>query len=164
MTRKMFLTLMFALLIAPLAAQAQPWAAAPGTGAIDEAALGIYQVDNGKLFYNSTGSINNILARYNVTDTSATGAPSWTTFELRYFDNSPSGSVNAQLVRLSPGGGTISTIAACNSTDSGTLTVLACPLAGATVNFNAGYIYQVVVTLSRSSTSADPWFLGARLY
>jgi len=164
MRRKMLLIGMFTLLIAPLAAQAQPWTAAPGTGAVDETAAGIYQVDTGKLAYNASGSTSSIVARYNVTDTSGTGAPAWTNFELRYFDNSPNGSVTAQLARLSPGGGTISFLSTCSSTDSGVITVLACPLGAGTFNFSAGYIYQIVVTVSRSSTAADPWFLGTRLY
>src|SRR6185503_15122070 len=97
----------------------------------------------------------------NVTDTTATGNPPWTILELRYFDNSPSSFVRAQLVRHTAGG--VSTIATCTSNDASLITTLQCPLMGATVDFNAGFIYSVVVTVSRSTTTVSPIFLGVRL-
>jgi hypothetical protein len=155
---------LLAVLTAPVAALAQPWTAAPGAAVIDEQSTGIFLLDPGVLQYNAAGSTSQILAYYNVTDTSATGNPAWTTLELAAFDNSPNSFVRAQLYRLTPSSGMTTSIAACTSVDSSSITVQPCSLLGATVNFNAGYIYVLRITVSRTSTALTPMFLGARLY
>jgi len=155
---------LFTVLTASHAALAQPWTAAPGAAVVDEQSAGIFQLDPGVLQYNASGSTSQILAYYNVTDTTATGSPSWTTLELAAFDNSPNSFVRAQLYRITPSSGLTSAIATCTSVDSSSITVQPCSLLGATVNFNAGYIYALRITVSRTTTTLTPLFLGARLY
>lgn len=159
--RLVFLTLLAALLVAPLTAQAQPWTAAAHTADIDEQSLGIFQVSPGILQYNSSGSTSSIVAYFNVTDTTATGAPSWTTIELRYYDPSPSSSVEVRLQRHTAG--SITSNGVCFSVDSSLITTMTCSIP-TPVNFNAGYLYSVLVSVSRSSTGVNPMFLGVRLY
>lgn len=155
------LALTFSLLMAPIAAQAQPWTGAGGAGVVDESALGIYQADEATIRYNTSGSTLPIQVYYNVTDTTGTGNPPWTTLELRYYDIYPDSYVGAQLIRLA--NGTKSTLINCTSFDSTTGTVL-CPLGSRTIDFNSGNIYAIVITISRSSTSSTPIFRGVRLY
>lgn len=159
-TRRILLTLLAALLVAPLAAQAQPWTGAAHTAVIDEQSLPIYQVSPGSLQYGSL-STSTIVAYYNVTDTTGTGAPSWTTIELRYYDPSPSSAVEVRLQRHSAG--SITSNGACFSVDASLITTITCSIP-TPVNFNAGFIYSVVVSVSRSSTGVSPKFLGVRLY
>jgi hypothetical protein len=147
------------LLMAPNVAQAQPWTAAAGAGVVDESALGIYQADEATLGYNASGSTNPIVAYYNVTDTSGTGNPPWTSLELHYYDNFPDSSVRATLIRIL--GGVKSTVAICTSVDStGTVT---CPL-GAPISLSSGALYVLSIRISRSNVSSTPMFTGARLY
>jgi hypothetical protein len=157
---RLLLTLIFFLLMAPIAAQAQPWTGAGGAGAIDESALGIYMADVATVGYNASGSTSPIVIYYNVTDTTGTGIPPWTTLELRYYDVYTDSYVRAQLIRMWDG--SKSTIVTCTSFDS-TTGVVTCPL-GATIDFSAGNLYAIAITISRSSTSSTPFFRGVRLY
>jgi hypothetical protein len=144
-------------LVIPAAAQAQPWVGSPGGAAIDETAAGLYDVSAGSIAYNSaTSSLSNIVAYINVTDTTATGHPSWNTLELAYTDRSPSGAVAAKLVRFNTGGGTVS-IVDCPSVDSISSAKVQCTFPAGTVDFTLGYAYAVVVTLSRTSTADAPF-------
>jgi hypothetical protein len=122
-------------LVVPVAAQAQTW-----TGTYNAA----------------TSSLSNIVAYINVTDTTATGHPSWNTLELAYTDRSPSGSVSAKLVRFNTGGGTVS-IVDCFSVDSISSAKVQCTFPAGTVDFTSVYAYAVVVTLSRTSTADAPF-------
>ena len=164
MTRKSrtLLAMIAAVLIAPAAVGAQPWIGAPGAGGMDEQSLGIYRADTGLLGYN-TSSTAAIVTRYTVTDTSGTGTPPWTTLELQYFDNSPNSVVSAYLYRYTATG-PLNVVTSCTSTDAPAITSLACSLMGHSVNFNAGNIYTLVVTISRTSTSVTPYFTGVRIY
>jgi hypothetical protein len=157
----LLLALTVSFLMAPIAAQAQPWTGAAGTGVVDESALGIYQADVATIGYNASGSTSTIVIYYNVTDTTGTGNPPWTTLELRYYDVFPDSSVRAQLIRMS--GGVKSTVLTCGGGDSNGGAVV-CPLNGQIINFNSGNLYAIVVTISRSSASSTPIFMGARLY
>jgi len=153
-------------LVVPVAAQAQTWIGTPGAAGIDETAAGLYDLSVGSLAYSSaTSSLSSITAYINVTDTTATGNPSWSTLELAYTDRSPSGSVTATLVRLSTGGGSVS-IVTCVSVDSATSTKVQCTFPAGTVNFNSIYAYAVVITLSRTSTADAPYprFHSVRLF
>ena len=144
-------------LVVPVAAQAQTWTGTPGGAAIDETAAGLYDISAGSIAYNAaTSSTSNIVAYINVTDTTATGHPSWNTLELAYTDRSPSGSVSAKLVRFNTGGGTVS-IVDCFSVDSPTSAKVQCTFPAGTVDFTSVYAYAVVVTLSRTSTADAPF-------
>lgn len=164
MKSRTLLAFIVTVLIAPFAAQAaQPWTGAAGVATIDEQSIGIYDTYGTTLKYNNSGSTSNLIAYYNVTDTTGTGAPTWTTLELSYVDNSPSSSVKAWLVQSNPSTGVETILTTCSSVDSPYLTKKLCPLSSS-VNFNAGYIYIVQVTISRSSNAVDPWLWGVRLY
>lgn len=159
---RILLAVVASVLIAPTAVGAQPWIGAAGTGGMDEQALGIYKADTGLLSYNTTSTAS-IVTRYTVTDTSGTGTPPWTNLELQYFDNSPNSTVSAYLYWYTASGG-LTTVTSCISTDAPYLTALSCSLGGHAVNFNTGRIYTLVVTISRTSSSATPYFGGVRLY
>ncbi|HBL29979.1 MAG TPA: hypothetical protein DD490_24330 [Acidobacteria bacterium] len=142
------------LFFASVASQAQPWVGTSGSAVVDESAVGIYEASIGQLTY-LTGSTSSstISAYFNLTDTSATGNPSWNTLEVAYYDNSPNTLVRAQIFRVVPGA--TSTVATCTSTDSSLATRRLCTFTAGAVNFNAGDAYIVAITISRSS-SADP--------
>ena len=154
------LSLVLALVLLPMSAfAAVPWTGVPSTGAIDEASTSLYAVDNGQLSFNSgTGTI---YSRLNVTDTTATGYPNWTTMEIRGYDPSASSTIVAKLIRHTSGG-TQTTIATCATSDSAMVQTATCTLANA-VDFNSGYIYDVVIELGRTSTSVSPFIYGVRL-
>ena len=82
------------------------WTAVASTGAVDEAALGIYTVSGPAIGYSpDSTSTASIVTRINVTngyDYIATHTPPWTTLELGYWDNSEHGSVSATLWRVVP--------------------------------------------------------------
>ena len=157
------LSLVLALLLLPMSAfAAVPWTGSPGSSTVDEAAAGIYKLDQGQLAYNAAGSTTTIVARLNVTDTTATGYPNWTTMALWGYDPSPNSTIVAKLFRYTSGG-SITNIATCATTDSATLQVATCGLLN-NVDFNSGYIYEVVIELGRSSTAVSPFVYGVRLY
>ena len=161
---KLLLAIAAVALLVPLEVQAgQPWTGAAGVATFDEQSIGIYDTYGTTLKYNGSGSTSAINAYYNVTDTTGTGTPSWTTLELNYYDNSPSSFVRAWLIQLNPTTGLESTLTTCTSTDSSLLAKRLCSISSS-INFNAGYIYIVHVTISRSSAAVDPWFYGVRLF
>jgi len=99
------LSLVLALLLLPMSAfAAVPWTGSPGSSTVDEAAAGIYKLDQGQLAYNAAGSTTTIVARLNVTDTTATGYPNWTTMALWGYDPSPNSTIVAKLFRYTSGG------------------------------------------------------------
>lgn len=165
MTKKRFAlsALVAALFITPATAQAQSWTGAPGAAVIDEQSAGIYDSDASYIAYKSTStSTTAIVARYNLTDTTASGTPSWNTLELRYYDNSANSQVQAKVLKVALASASTTTLATCTSTDSASFTSVTCPLS--TVNFTTGHTYIVEVTLTRSSSSATPYFIGTLVY
>jgi hypothetical protein len=147
------------VLLAPAAASAQIWTAAPGAGVIDEQCAGIYNAETGSLGYNTSGSTARIIARYNLY---GTGIAPWTTMEVRAYDPSASSEVKVQVFRLSAGGAILG-MGTCISNNSSVISSTQCPL-DAPINFDDGGIYTVQVSISRSSTSVSPLFTGARLF
>jgi hypothetical protein len=161
MKRLVFLVALACALIAP-AAFAQPWAGAAGAGVPDESVISIYDANVGSAGYNASGSTTTIVLRYTVNDTTATGAPSWTTLAVDAYDPGGSSFVRAQLYRLTPGGGN-NMITSCTSNDAAVYSTTTCPLLNS-VNFNTGDTYSMVVSISRSSTAVTPFFRSVRLY
>jgi hypothetical protein len=156
------LSLVLALVLLPMSAfAAVPWTGNPGTATVDETAAGAYAQDNSSLDYNASGSTTTIVGRLNVTDTTATGYPSWTTMEIRAYDPSPNSEVRAKLIRTSAGG-TVSTVATCATSDSAMVQTVTCGIPQ--VDFNSGYIYAVSIELSRTSTAVSPFIYGVRIY
>lgn len=157
------LSLVLALVLLPMSAfAAVPWTGAPSTGEVDEASLGIFEYGTSSLGYlTGSTSTTTIVSRLNVTDTTASGLPGWTTMEIRAYDPSPNSEVRVKLVRLTAGG--ISTIATCTSSDNALITTSTCSLLNS-VDFNSGYIYLVQMEISRTSSSVSPFITGVRLY
>jgi hypothetical protein len=154
--------MLFALVLAPMSAfAAVPWTGAPGTSTVDESSTSLYANDNGALTFNSTGT-GTIVARLNVTDTTATGFPGWTTMEIRGYDPGVNSSLVVKLIRISSGG-TVSTIATCATADSAMVQTQTCSVLN-NVDFNSGYIYNVSIELGRTSTAVSPFIYGVRLY
>ena len=160
---KTLTTVLAFVLLTPVAAWAQTaWTGGPGAGVIDEQSVGIYTADPGGLSYNASGSTTNIVARYNLTDTTGFGTPGWTTIELGAYDPSPNSQVLVKIFRVSLLG-TTSNISSCGSVDNALITKKQCTLTNA-INFNDGNVYLVEVVISRSSTSVSPIFTGVRLF
>lgn len=141
---------------------AVPWTGAPSTGEVDEASLGIYEHGTGSLGYlTGSSSTTTIVSRLNVTDTTASGLPGWTTMEIRAYDPSPNSEVRVKLFRLTAG--TLTNIATCSTTDNAMITTSTCSLLNA-VDFNSGYIYVVQMEVSRTSSAVSPFISGVRIY
>lgn len=151
----------FLLLVPVTASAVSPWTGTPSTAAVDEASLGIFQVDTSSLGYNASGSVAAIVARLNVTDTTATGFPGWTTLEIRTYDPGPNSQVRAQLARVTAGG--LSFIASCTSSDNALISTWQCPLLGS-VDFNAGFLYVVVISITRTTNAVSPFITGVRIF
>lgn len=149
-------------IMAAPAAFAQRWSGAAGAGVPDESAAGIYQADVGGVKYNASGSTGNIVLRYVINDTGATGSPAWTTVAVDGYDPGASSSIQVKLYRLTPGG-TNSMFTSCTSADSAVYATTTCSLLGS-FSFNTNDTYTAEVTLSRSSTGVDPVFRAIRLY
>lgn len=167
MTRKnlaLFAVITAAALLAPVVANAQPWTGAGPTAVVDEVSFGIYAANPQYLGYGVTTSTGNIIAYFNVTDTTGTGNPLWNTLELGYFDNSPTSQVTARLHQLNPCNGNLNTLCSVTSTDSSFTTCTRCTFATGAVNFNAGFTYYVAVTISRSNTADAPKLFGVRVF
>lgn len=154
-----FLLLAF-LLVAPLTVFAQPWIAAAGAGTPDESATGIVDIDTNSVKHNASGSTSNIVMRYLLNDTTATGAPSWSNIELRAYDPGPNSYVRVQVFRHTLGGSYTNGV--CTSNDNAMFAITTCSLPA--INFNSGDIYSVVVTVNRTSTAVTPIFNGVRFY
>lgn len=154
----------FALTL-PVVAQAQPWTATPAAAVAEPAAQGLYDVSLSSLTYSSANSSSAITFYYNVTDTTATGNPSWDTLEVRYFDNTATSDnfVRASLYQISSTG-SATLLSSCTSTESASPAQRQCNFTSGAVNFNAGNTYVVRVTLDRSSSLTSMIFYGAQIF
>ena len=155
------LSLVLALVLVPLTAFAEiPWSGSPGASAVDESAAALYEADTSTLGFKSGASTGTIVGRLNLTDTSATGYPAWTTMEIRGYDPGATSDVRAKLMRIS--GGTISNVATCSLSDNAMVQTVTCSIPQ--VDFNSGYIYVVQVEVGRTSTSVSPFISGVKIY
>lgn len=161
-----FIVLTAVALIIPTAVQAQSWTGTPAAAVVDEVSQGIYEVDLGSLTYNAAASTAPITTYYNVTDTTATGNPSWNTLEVRYVDSTDVASdnfVRASLYQISSSG-SATLIVSCTSTVSATPTQKQCAFTSGAVNFGAGHTYVLRVTLDRTVSTNTVIFYGARIF
>ena len=149
-------------LAAPVLAAATPWTAGGPAAVIDESSVPLYAVTPPYLGFSSTAGNGVINAYFNVTDTTATSAPGWTTLEINYFDNHPQSQVTATLYRVDKCGGTATSICTAVSTDAAANNCARCYV-NAALDFDL-YYYYVGVTIYRSSTSLAPKLYGVRLY
>jgi hypothetical protein len=150
------------LLAAPVASFAFHWTSLCSAGAtIDEDDVGLFQFNNGSLFFES-GATGTILARYNVTNTTGDETPPYTTLELGYFDDG-AGSVQASLYEIDPCTGALVTVCSVTSTDSPTATCTTCTFPNTTFDFGTD-LYYVRVIVTRTSTAVNPQAHTLRIY
>ena len=134
-----FAVVALALLALPAAAHAQAWTAAASTGAVDESSLGFFAFTNSSLGYlPGSASLNRVIARYNVTDVTASGVTPWNTLELTYFDNAVGSVVTASLVQVKPCSGTLALICSVSSADAPTNSCKTCNFAAGTLRWRGG--------------------------
>jgi hypothetical protein len=149
----------------PLAAQTGTWTAVASTGVVDESAVGIYAFGSTNLGYNGAGSLNPIVARYNVTNTFGGGTsdvPPWSVLELGYFDNNVGSAVTATLFRVSPCNGVQTVVCSVTSIDNAASTCNSCPFPAGSINFAAS-LYYVEVKISRNAVALSPQALTLRI-
>jgi hypothetical protein len=141
----------------PLAAQTGTWTAVGSTGVMDESAAGIFQFGTTNLTYNGAGSLNPIIARYNVTNTfggAASDTPPWQFLEMGYLDTNPQVAVQATLFRVDPCTGAQIPLCTVVSSDAATSVCKRCQFT-AGVNF-ATNLYYVQVVLTRQTAGVTP--------
>jgi hypothetical protein len=145
-------------------AQTQPWTGAGPTAVIDEQSVGIYADQPQYLGYlPGLGSTGDIIGYFNVTDTTATVNPAWSTLQLGYFDSSPSSQVKASLVQLNSCNGSLKVLCTVTSVDSTAITCGTCTFPAGSVNFAAN-TYYVQVVISRSDPAQAPKLFGVRVF
>jgi hypothetical protein len=155
------------LLLLPLAAQAAPlhWTAVASTGTVDPNSNGIYGYSGAggspALGYNSSGSLVSITSRYNVTNTTGTETPAWTTFEMGYTDPTAGGAVVARLYQVDPCTGNTTQICQINSVTA-TQSCRSCTFSASTFNFSTE-TYMVVVSIIRTSSTQFPLLYTLRI-
>jgi hypothetical protein len=166
--KKMLVCLTLAVVVLaglPLAAQTGTWTAVASTGVVDESATGIYAFGTTNLGYNGAGSLNPIVARYNVTNTLGGGVsdtPPWTILELGFFDNNAGSSVAATLFRVNPCTGVQTAICTASSFDNAASACTFCQFPANTFNF-ATNLYYVEVKIGRNAVALNPQAFTLRI-
>jgi hypothetical protein len=151
-----------ALLAAPVASFANHWTSVCSAGAIDESGFGRFVFSNSSLTF-ATGATGPVSARYNVTNTSTSNIPPYTTLELGSLDTSTFGSVHATLYEVTPCTGAITAICTVTSTTQATADCNTCTFPNTTFNFSTN-LYYVLVTLLRTSSNATIRANTLRIY
>lgn len=167
MKGRAFVVFLGMTLVAPALAlsQSPPWTAAGPTGMPDEAFVQNYRAQTGALSYigfSSSPQDNFIRLYFNVTDTSASGYPAWSSLELSYFDDSPNSEVKATLYRLDRCNGTRKTECTVTSRDAAGPTCGRCTFTNQIDFYD--YTYYVEVDISRSMATLDPKLFALRIY
>ena len=153
-----FLALAALLVALPAAAQTYDWSSTGSTGVYDYASTYKYTTAGPTLKFGSfqTGTLT---FRYPVTNTygsSSSSIPGWTTLHGTFTDDSSNGSVTVALYKVDKCDYTETQLCSITSTDgSSTPACDSCTFNSTDVDF-ANYYYYVLVTLSRSATSANP--------
>lgn len=152
--KRIFVTCAAALFLAalPLTAQTGTWTAVGSTAVMDESAAGIFQFGTTNLTYNGAGSLNAIIARFNVTNTfggAASDVPPWQWLELGYLDTNPQVAVQATLFQVERCTGIQTPLCTVTSVDNATATCRRCQFT-TPVNFGAN-LYYVQVVLTRQT-------------
>ncbi len=153
-----FVALAFGLLfaLAP-AAPAQTWTAVASTGTVDEAAEAFYGFGANPTslgYLGGSASLLPVVARYNVTDVSATGKPVWNTLELGYLENAAGAAVTAQFFQVDPCSGQRTLICGVTSVNSAAPNCVRCTFAQS-IDFNL-FLYYVEVTVTRNNAALLP--------
>jgi hypothetical protein len=164
--KNLFVSLVLALFLVPLSLSAQTgtWTAVASSGDIDETALGIFSV-NGANLQHLGASINQIVARYNVTNTFGGGVsdlPPWSTLELGYFDNTVNGGVRATLFQVDPCTGNLVALCTVGSQDAAAATCNKCSFTQQ-VDFGK-FLYYVEVTIFRNVGNVFPAARTLRIF
>lgn len=157
----LFAVLFAVLLAVPSMAATIPWTAAGTTAVIDESSVPLYALTPPYLNFNANG-VGVITAYFNVTDTSATGLPGWSTLQLSYFDNAVPSQVTAALYRVDKCDGSILQLCYVASLDSATNTCNACTFTQG-IDFNR-YEYYIHATLYRAVNTLYPKLFAVRLF
>jgi hypothetical protein len=154
--------MLFALVLSPMSAfAATPWTGTPAAAVVDKSSPSGAWSDNTKLTFDATGSTGTILARMNVVSTTNSTSPGWTTMEIRGFDSSAAQDVQVKLFRASSG--SVSAIAQCDTSDSGSVQTVTCGLSSS-VDFSTNN-YWIEIRVGRSSTSGTaPFLQSVRIY
>jgi hypothetical protein len=160
-TRCTFATI---LLMLPLALGAVPlhWTAVASTGTIDPLSNGIYVFAGAGLTYNSSGALTTILARYNVTNTTGTETPAWTTLEMGFTDPTSGGAVSARLFQVDPCTGSSTQLCQIASVTA-TQSCRSCTFSASSINFSTN-LYYVLITINRSATNQLPVLYTLRIF
>ena len=145
----------------PSRAQTIPWTAAGTTAVIDESSVPLYALTPPYLGFNGSG-VGVITAYFNVTDTSATGFPGWSTLRLSYFDNAAPSQVTATLWQVDKCDGTQVQLCFVAGFDSATNTCNTCSFTQL-IDFNR-YEYYIQATLYRATTALQPKLFAVRLF
>ena len=149
------------LLALPSLAASPPWTAVGTTAVIDESSVSLYALTPPVIGFSAAPNIGVINAYFNVTDTSATGSPTWDTLEISAFDNNPQSQVSATLFRLDKCNGTVTAICTAISADSAAVSCARCAINS--LDF-ALYDYYITVSIYRSNSALTPRLYGVRLY
>ena len=158
--------LAFFLAALPMMAQTGAWSAVGSSGDIDEASLGLFNVNLASLQHQpaATGSV---VARYNVTNTfggGLTDTPPWTTLEMTYFDSAAASSVSATLFQVDRCTGNVTFLCGVGSVDATAPSCVSCNIpAGTTMNFGAS-LYFVEVRVFRNVNTVFPQLIGLRIF
>ncbi|MES1239976.1 MAG: hypothetical protein ABUT39_00005 [Acidobacteriota bacterium] len=161
MTRRI-LFLLFAVLCAmPSMAQTIPWTAAGTTAVIDESSVPLYALTPPYIGFNGSG-VGVITAYFNVTDTSGTGLPGWSTLRISYFDNAAPSQVSAALWQVDKCDGTQVQLCFVAGFDSATNTCHSCSFTQI-IDFNR-YEYYIQAQLYRATTALQPKLFALRLF
>ena len=162
------LFLLFAVLLAvpavsttPAMAATIPWTTAGTTAIIDETSVPLYALTPPYLNFNANG-VGLITAYFNVTDTSATGFPGWSTLQISYFDNAAPSQVTATLWQVDKCDGTQVQLCFVAGFDSSVNTCNACSFTQF-MDFNR-YEYYIQATLYRAVNTLYPKLFAVRLY
>ena len=129
-----------------------PWTTACSAGAtIQRIDLGVYSVVDNYLTL-AAGMTGDVVARYNVINTTTVRRPAWSMLELGYLDNNVGSAVTATLFQFDPCENVLTTICSVTSVDG--LTCQNCALPANSFDFGAD-VYFVEVTVSRSAATQD---------
>lgn len=151
--------LALSLAVVPFAADAATWTAVASSGSIDESSLNAFAVSGPNLSHNAA-SLTDVVARYNITDTSGTGEPGWTTLEMTA-SNASGGMVRADLYQVNACGD--DALQLCIIFAQGGPSCRTCTFSAGTFDFN-NYLYYVELRITRPSTANTPYAVGFRLY
>lgn len=154
MTRLLALAILLAAV--PTFAQTHDFTSAGNAGRVNSNAQGLISFGGPSLKFESS-STGTVTLYYPVTNTYGSGSsktPAWTTLWSTYRDNSANGSVTTTLFEVDKcTGGQTQICSITSSNSASTAQCSNCTFSSSTFNF-ANSTYYILVTLTRSSTSA----------